>query len=219
MSPRALAPAPLSELPLEELWQAQIRRWQRRLPRGYALGTAEDIFIALQGELWLECLGLELTLVTATKALRRVLYREHEVAWQHSAFPLAQALPFLCAAAPLPLELPEHALPFAEAYLQGQGSEGSLRRAMPHFGSRRKVRCLNTLLLQHLTDGAPLQNLKRRAARLMASVARDGITKVHAQEARYLRRALRMLDPCAEIVPLLDCLRPILRAESSARAD
>jgi len=209
--PRTSSCTAPSGLPYQELWHAQIQRWKQRLPRGHALGQAEDILSNLQGALWLDCLDIDLDAATATRILRHALYREYEVTWQHQAFSLEEALPYLHAPRPLParLELPPHAQAFAEVYLRGHGPEGSLQRAMPHFGSRRMVRCLNTLLLELLTDGRPLQDLKRRAARLMASLARDGASQAHTQEVRYLRRALRMLEPCAEVCKLQDSLKGI----------
>lgn len=195
-----------SELPFQELWCAQIQQWQRRLPRGWALGTAEDVLRGLQGALWLACLGVELDSKTATRILRRVLYREYEVAWQRHALSLSEVLPYCTASSPALLDLPEHGHALAEAYLLGYGPEGSLARAMPFWGSRRKVRCMNTLLLDLLTEGDPLQDLKRRAARLMAAIARDGATKANLQEGGFLRRALRMLHPSPEVRLLQDSL-------------
>ena len=202
-TPTCTAP---SELPFQELWRAQIARWQSRLPRGQSLGAAEDILRGLQGALWLACFGMDLDNQEATRILRRVLYREYEADWQHQALSLGEFLPYLSAASPTPLELPEHAHPLADAYLHGQGSEGSLCRAMEHFGSRRKVRCINTLLLDLITEGEPLVDLKRRAARLLTSAARDGALKAHVQEAGYIRRALRMLQPSTEVALLQEAL-------------
>ncbi|MDA0666732.1 MAG: hypothetical protein O3A95_00500 [Planctomycetota bacterium] len=183
----------------------------QRLPQGRALGSAEDILTGLQGALWLDCLDRDLDDATATRALRRALYREYEVTWKRQTFSIGEVLPYLHAAeAPLTkLELPQHAQAFADAYLLGHGSEGSLQRAMPQCRSRRMVRCLNTMLLELITDGQPLRDLKRRAARLMASLARDGVTKRHAQEVRNLKRALRMLEPCAEVCKLQHSLKGI----------
>jgi len=210
VSPGAPFPQTNPELPYQELWRAQIQRWQARLPHGHRLGSPAAILEALQGALWLDCLGVELDDAIATRILRRALYREYEVSWQHSNLPLADRLGHLSAPDAPALDLPAHLQDFADAYLLGRGSEGSLRRAIPHFGSRRKVRCLNSLLLDALTVGAPLQDLKRRAARLCAAAARDGITSAHVQEARYLRRALRMLEPSPEVRQLQESLKGIL---------
>ncbi|PCJ55188.1 MAG: hypothetical protein COA70_02760 [Planctomycetota bacterium] len=210
MSPGAPSPQTYSELPYQELWRRQILRWLARLPHGPRLGSPESILEAVQGSLWLDCQGLALDDAVATRILRRTLYREYEVAWKHSTLPLADRLGQLSAPDPPALELPPHLHDLADAYLLGLGSAGSLRRAMAYFGSRRKVRCLNTLLLDVLTDGAPLQDLKRRTARLFAAAARDGITPAHAREARYLRRALRMLEPSHKVCLMQDSLKGIL---------
>ncbi len=195
------------------LWLGQVRHWQRRLPAGFQLGSPQQILGQVEGALWLACKGtLPTSRSQAWRALRQVLYQEFERPWRHF-HPLPQTL---AGPSPAPLDLPPAILPFAEAYLQGQGPEGCLRRACRFWHSRRKARLLNRQILQALYGYNPDFEVHKRAARLAAAVARDGARYSHRQEARHLRCMLRMLEPTPPMQPIHQMLSGILAVQREA---
>lgn len=209
---------PLSLDRFHPLWKRQLRAWQARLPQGWLLGTTEELLDELQGALWLEMhRHPQPNPILARQALRRVLYRDFEASWVHRIFPFEEALDSPAALGHSPVEgtlvdLPAGLRPIAHSYLAGDGPEGNLRRGVQQLGSRRRVRLFNTLLMAALSVGPPLQDLKRRMARLCVAVSHEGMLPAHRRQARTLNRALSMLEQTEEIRGLRRALSGIVAA-------
>jgi hypothetical protein len=197
-----------------------VRRWQQRLPRPGAIGSASDILDSISGALWLELAACAKPVEQRQRCLRRVLYHEFERDWRRPYVGLDSALPKLSVPQVSPeswlgpidvsLDLPSHLLAWAHSYLDLGGPQGRLDRGAALCGSRRQTRLRNSAIFNNLADGRFRRDLQRRAARLLSAAALDGASPVHRQEAGAILCILKMLQPTPELTAMRQAVSNIV---------